>query len=132
MKRRVITGALAAMAAILTAGQSAAQSPEPPAVGERDCFSSRNIRGFSAVDEETVNLRVGARNFYQIKLFAPSNDVEWASGIALIAKGGSFICSGLDATVVVPGPGGPQRYPVTSIRRLTVEEAAALPRNQRP
>jgi hypothetical protein len=132
MKLRSITGALGAIVAISAAGQAAAQAPVQPVETERDCFYSRSINGFSAVDDETVNLRVGVSEVYQIKLFAPSSDIEWASGIAMIARGGNFICSGLDATVVVPGPAGPQRYPVTSIRRLTAEETAALPRDQRP
>ena len=122
-----------ATAALAIAGQAAAQAPAPAAAQTRDCFYSGNIRGFSAVDDETLNLRVGGRSdIVQIKLFAPSNDLKFANGVTLISRGGSFICSKLDATLVVPGPAGPQRYPVTSIRRLTPREVAALPANQRP
>lgn len=120
-----------ALAALAIAGQAAAQAPA--AAQTRDCFYSGAIRGFSAVDDETLNLRVGGRNdIVQIKLFAPSNDLKFANGVALISRGGSFICSKLDATLVVPGPAGPQRYPVTSIRRLTAQEVATLPAKQRP
>jgi hypothetical protein len=129
MKVRPILFALAATAACAAAGQAAAQTPG----GQRDCFYSRNINGFTAVDDETVNIRVGVRDVYQLKLFAPSTDIKWAQGIALVSRGGSFICSRLDADVVVPSTvGGAQRFPVTSIRHLTREEAAALPKNQRP
>ena len=122
-----------ATAALAIAGQAAAQAPAPAAAQTRDCFYSGNIRGFSAVDDETLNLRVGGRSdIVQIKLFAPSNDLKFANGVTLISRGGSFICSKLDATLVVPGPAGPQRYPVTSIRRLTAQEVAALPAKQRP
>ena len=127
------TLALAAVAAMTIAGHAAAQATGQPAAQTRDCFYVGTIRGFSAVDDETVNLRVGGRNdIVQIKLFAPSNDLKFANGVALISRGGSFICSKLDATLVVPGPAGPQRYPVTSIRRLTAQEVAALPAKQRP
>ena len=122
-----------ATAALAIAGQAAAQAPAPAAAQTRDCFYSGNIRGFSAVDDETLNLRVGGRSdIVQIKLFAPSNDLKFANGVTLISRGGSFICSKLDATLVVPGPAGPQRYPVTSIRRLAAQEVAALPAKQRP
>jgi len=125
---------LAALAAMAIAGQAAAApAPVPPASQTRDCFYSGTIRGFSAVDDETVNLRVGGRNdIVQVKLFAPSNDLRFANGVALISRGGSFICSKLDATLVVPGPAGPQRYPLTSLHRLTPQEVAVLPAKQRP
>ena len=125
---------LAALAAMAIAGQAAAApAPVPPDAQTRDCFYSGTIRGFSPVDDETLNLRVGGRNdIVQIKLFAPSNDLRFTNGVALISRGGSFICSKLDATLVVPGPAGPQRFPVTSIHRLTPQEVAALPAKQRP
>lgn len=124
--------AVAALAAAI-AGQAAAQAPPPAEHKQNDCFYSRDIRGFAAVDDETVNIEVGNRkNVYQLKLFASSNDLKFANGLALISHGGSFICSSLDATLVVPGPSGPQRYPVTAIRHLTPAEVTALPRKQRP
>lgn len=122
-----------ATAAMAIAGQAAAQATAQPAAQTRDCFYAGTIRGFSAVDDETLNLRVGGRNdIVQIKLFAPSNDLRWTNGVALVSRGGSFICSKLDADLIVPGPMGPQRYPVTSVHRLTPQEVAALPNKQRP
>ena len=122
-----------ATAAMAIAGQAAAQATAQPAAQTRDCFYAGTIRGFSAVDDETLNLRVGGRNdIVQIKLFAPSNDLRWTNGVALVSRGGSFICSKLDADLIVPGPMVPQRYPVTSVHRLTPQEVAALPNKQRP
>ena len=120
----LILAALAA-AALGTAAQAAP--------GKSDCFYSRNINGFKAVDDETINIRVGGRNdIVQLKLNGPSNDLKWANGVALVSYGGSFICSSLGTTLVVPGPVGSQRYPVASMRRLDPQEAAALPSKQRP
>jgi hypothetical protein len=81
-----------------------------------------------------VLLNVGVHDIYEAKLFAPSNDLKWANGIALVSRGGgNFICSKLDAELVVPSTGiGPQRYPLTSLRHLTKAEVAAMPRKQRP
>lgn len=132
LKSALAVAALAAATAI--AGQAAAaQDPAPAGSKQNDCFYSRNIRGFAAVDDETLNIEVGSRNnVYQLKLFAPSNDLKFANGLALISHGGSFICSSLDATLVVPGPAGPQRYPVTAIRHLTPDEVKLIPKKQRP
>jgi hypothetical protein len=125
------TALLAAIAAAALASPALAQTAAQP----RDCFYSGNVRGFSAVDDETVNFQVGGRNdIVQVKLFHPSNDLKFANGLALISRGGSYICSSMDATVIIPGPvgGDAQRYPVTSIRRLNAQEVAALPAKQRP
>jgi hypothetical protein len=121
---------VAALAAATFAAGAAQAAADPP----RDCFYSRNVRGFSAVDDETVNFQVGGRNdIVQVKLFAPSNDLKFANGIALINRGGgNFICSKLDADVVVPGVSFSQRYPIASMRRLNAQEVAALPAKQRP
>jgi hypothetical protein len=126
--RPVFGTALAAVAAAALAGQAMAAVPK----AKSDCFYSRNIDGFQAVDRETVNIRVGVRDVYQLKLLGSSPDIDWTNRIAVVSRGGSFICSGLDATVVVPSNLGPQRYPVSSIRKLDPAEIAALPKNQKP
>jgi hypothetical protein len=124
---------LTALAAIAIAGQAAAQAP---ASGnqQRNCFYGGNLNGFRAVDDQTVLLNVGVRDIYEAKLFAPSNDLKWVNGIALVSRGGgNFICSKLDAEIVVPSSTmGPQKYPVTSLRRLTPAEVAAIPKKNRP
>lgn len=120
-----MAGALATTAAAEPAAQpDAAQSPG--AAKHTECFWSRSINGFSPVDDQTVDIHVGVKDVYQMKLFAPSPDIKWTEHIALKSHGSSWICSGLDATVIVPSPIGPQRYPVTSIRKLTPTEVAAL------
>lgn len=125
---------------VLTAAALAAQAPaqaaEQTAAGQtRDCFWGRNLNGFRAVDNETLLLNVGVRDVYEAKLAAPSVDLKWVNGIALVARGGgNFVCSKLDADIVVPGTTGmgPQRYPLTSLRHLTAQEVAAIPKKNRP
>ena len=130
--RTVLISAIAATAAAALAGQTFAATAPASTKGHSDCFYSRNVDGFSPVDRETVNIRVGVRDVYQLKLLGSSPDIDWTNRIALVAHGGSFICSALDATVVVPSDLGPQRYPVSSIRKLDATEIAALPKKQRP
>ena len=117
-------------AALMGAAASAAPTASDKAA--KSCFWTRDVNSFQAVDDKTVNIKVGVRDIYQLTLFAPSPDIDWTESVALQSQGSSWICSGLDATLIVPGPIGPQRYPVTSIRKLSTDEVAALPPKQRP
>lgn len=136
--------ALLVTAALAAAGASASQGlaqPAPqtsaPARSSRpqdSCFNARFINGFSAPDEETVYVRVGVRDIYRLKLFAPCLNVDWTMAVALKSRTGSdWICHGMDADLIVPNRGmGPQRCPVTDVHKLTPEEIAALPKKARP
>ena len=127
-----MTRSAALLAACALAG--CAQQPSPPpaaaASGGRDCFSATNVSGFSAVDDDTVDVQVGARRWYRLEIAGVCPNVNWAKGVALVAhSGGSFICQGFDAEIVAPDPGlGPQRCLVNSVRRLSDAEVQALRR----
>ena len=120
-----------ALAALAGCAQQAAPAPATAAAsGARDCFSARSVNGFTAVDDDTVDVQVGARRYYRLELAGVCPNVNWATGVALVSRGGtSFICQGLDADLVVPNPGlGPQRCLVSSVRRLSDAEVQALRR----
>lgn len=119
----LVSGALLLAAPALTAAQTDKPAAKPKA--ERTCFRAQNVDGFNAVDKETVDVSVGVRDVYRLTLFSPSPDIDWTQRIGIEARGGSWICSGMDATIIVPGPIGVQRYPVTAIRKLTPEEIKA-------
>ncbi|MDR6624295.1 DUF6491 family protein [Caulobacter segnis] len=114
--------ALLLAAPTLAAAQGdTAQKPK----SERSCFRAQDIDGFNAVDKETVDVSVGVRDVYRLTLFAPSPDIDWTQRIGVESRGSSWICSGIDATIIVPGAIGVQRYPVTAIRKLAPEEIKA-------
>ena len=48
------------------------------------------------------------------------------------STGSDWICSALDATVVVRSPIGPQSIPVNTIKKLTAAQVAALPAKAQP
>jgi len=123
--------ALAASAAVLTLSATAANAAGK-APSRDQCFWTRNANGFAAQDEHTVNIRVNARDVYQFEMLGTCPDIDWNQRIALISRGSSNICSGMDAEIVTHSPIGPQRCPVRSVRKLTPEEVAALPRKARP
>lgn len=98
------------------------------------CFYSRNISSWTPVGRDTVNVRVNVNDVYQMKLLGDCPNIDWVEGIGIEHHGSPWICSGLDATLVVPQPGGspPLRCAVSSIRKLSKEEARALPPKQHP
>jgi hypothetical protein len=130
------TAALAALLAATAASGAVALEPDAalakPAQSHRDCFWSRSVSSFAAPNENVVYLRVGVRDVYEADLFGPCPDVDWNQAIALISRGSSFICSGLDAEIVTHSTIGPQRCPVRNIRKLTPAEVAALPKRAIP
>jgi hypothetical protein len=119
---------LAAVLLALTAGAAVAADKAPP----RDCFWTRNANGFAAQDDHTLNVRVNSRDVYQFEMMGHCPDMDWNNRIALVSRGGSNICTGMDAEVVTHSPIGPMRCPVHSVRKLTPAEVAALPRKARP
>ena len=133
MTRAIFAGAaVLALAALAGSGRPSAQ-----AQGRSDakaCFYSRNISSWAPVDRSTINIRVTLNDVYQLKLLGDCPNLDWVNSIGLKHQGSNWICSGLDAEILAPQPGGPPaiRCPVTSIRKLSKEEAKALPPKQHP
>jgi len=122
---------IAAMPAAPVAADAASQSAKKTA--NRSCFYARNLDSWTAVDRQTVNLRVGLHDYYQLKLLGDCPDIDWTQTIGMQSKGADWICSGLDVTLIVPQAGiGPRRCPATDLRKLSREEVAALPPKQKP
>jgi hypothetical protein len=126
---------LTVFAAILTiAGASLAADPGPPPASKQACFYSRDIYNFVAVDDRTVNIRVGVKDVYRLDLFNDCTGVQWAEHIELISRPGSFICTGAanDVDLFIHTTVGPLRCPVSNIHKLTPDEIGALSRKQKP
>ncbi|MDO8409696.1 MAG: DUF6491 family protein [Phenylobacterium sp.] len=126
--------ALAALATAACAPTTGSNDLETTtnAPDSRECFFTRNVNGFSAPDDETLYLRVGVRDVYEMQMFAPCPDMDWAQKLGVVSRSGSTVCRGMDATIVTPGPFGQQSCQVRAVRKLTPAEADALPRGHRP
>jgi hypothetical protein len=124
---------LAAVLTLTVAAPAVAQSPAGPAQKpKRQCFFASRVTSFAAADEKIVNLRVGVRDFYQLEMFGPCQDVDWNNQIALVSRGTSTICTGFDAEIISQTTLGPRRCLVRSVRKLTPVEVAALPSRAKP
>ena len=124
----VRTFAVAVVGGVAAVTSAAAQQP----ISARQCFWSHQVNSFAAQGDRLVNLRVGVKDYFQLEHMGPCPDVDWTQKIALVSRGGSTICSGLDAEIVTPSPIGPQKCPVKSVRKLTPTEVAALPKGAKP
>ncbi|MFT4251566.1 MAG: DUF6491 family protein [Caulobacter sp.] len=121
----VLTAAVAAPALAQTptpAPEAAAKAKPAKSSGRDGCFFADNIRGYQVVDDKTLNIEITRKEVYELKLFYASFDLDTAMRIGLKSRGGSWICSPLDAEVIVPETVGRHSYPIQSIRRLTPEE----------
>jgi len=129
---------LSAAAALLLTGAAVAQPVNPPPAVKasppaQQCFFANLVNNFKEVDDHTVDLRVGVNDFYQVTLMGTCDELKWAQAIGLDHRGSPTICTGLDLTLIVPRhPMPPERCPATSIRKLTPEEVAAMPKGQKP
>jgi len=123
-----------AAASFLAATTGLAKSPAEPAETKArgQCFWTHQVHNFASADDRVVNLRVGVKEVYQLEMFGRCQDVDWSQNIAIVSRGSSSICTGLDATIITPSPIGPMRCPVKTVRKLTEAEIKALPRGSRP
>lgn len=122
---------LAALAIGLSAaGETPSTGAAPPA--QRQCFWSHDVHNFAYAPPDRVNLRVGVRDVYELTLFGECSDIDHANVLRFDTHGFSSVCSGLDIDLIVPTTLGPRRCQVRSLRKLTPEEVAALPRRARP
>jgi hypothetical protein len=137
MKKSGILTLIASAGVVLALSGLAVQTPalaQPKPKTGGACFYGSNADGFSAANDRTVYVRAGIRDVYELKLFAPCIDVDWAQHIALRSRSGDFICEGnnVDVEVITPSPIGHQRCQVTSVHKLTEADVAAMPKKDRP
>lgn len=132
MKTVVTLSAVAALT--LTAGVAfafqapASETPAAAAKPQRSCFFASQINGWGAErDEKTAYLYVGAKDVYKAELFSRCMDLDSALAIGVETRGGgSSICDGLDADLLVRSTMGPQRCHITKITKMTPDEVAAM------
>jgi hypothetical protein len=133
MRMKIALAAAAALVAGQAASPVALAKPDAPRYEANQCFYTRNVTSFAAPDDKTLYVRVGVRDVYRFDMFGTCPDIDWNQRLALVSRGSSWICNGMDAEVITHATGlGHQRCPVAHMHKLTPEEVAALPRRARP
>jgi len=122
---------LAAGAAAAMAAACSTQTPPPGGVAGADrgqCFLPSQVTGFHAVDDDTVQVFVGANDVYTLDLAGPCPNVDWSLQVGIRSTGGGdWVCGGLDAELLVPDVSGQgtNRCMVTNIQKLDPDAARA-------
>lgn len=101
-------------------GTDKSASAEPGEDG-RDCFFLSQVSGFTDAGNDRINVSVGPKRTYEFKTFGSCPQLDFAQAIGFDQKGPGTICRGMDVDLIVPTSIGPQRCPVSMIRRLPEE-----------
>lgn len=97
----------------------------------RQCFANRDIANYAQQDRRTVNVRTRFGDVYQIKLAGDCADLNSQRAV-LFQSRGSEVCAGMDVTILVRDGIMQRRCDGQSVRKLTPDEAKALPSDGRP
>lgn len=117
-----------AAAALIAACARQPTAPMASAQGGR-CFSASQVNGFSAVSDRLVDVEVGANRYYRLELTGFCPFVDRSTRIALrTIGGGSWICSGMDAELILPDSPMGERCPVVGVRQISRDEWLAARR----
>jgi hypothetical protein len=113
-------------AAVVAACAATAPGARGPGSANRQCFLASQVNNFWGATDTSVFVRVGVNDVYQLQLSGMCQDIDWANRIALRSTGGgSWVCHGLDAEILIPSTIGTQRCLVTDVRKLSPDEAKA-------
>ena len=130
---RNLAFAVAAGLALAGAGQTFSAEAKAPAVYS-PCFFVTQWGGWKAPDENTLYLGVNMHDVYKVDLSAGSPMLMWPDAhLVSIVRGSSSICTALDLDLKVADSNGfPEGLIAKSMRKLSKDEVAAIPKKYRP
>jgi Family of unknown function (DUF6491) len=136
MKALLFAAALAVGAGAVSVASSQAATDTSPAASQRSCFFSSEWRGWKSRDENTMYLKVGVNDVYEVG-FKSGCRRAMSPGVHLVtvSRGSNSVCSPLDLDIKVAentGPAFPSPCIATSLRKLSDAEAKAIPKKFRP
>lgn len=135
MSRLIPALAATGLAAVLTACAPGPGTTLTDATAGRACFYHDEVSSFRPGETQSVYLRANGSDIFELKASGYCRDLDSANALAFTPLPGSAqrLCVGdytqvsLSASI---SPATPCRVQV--VRRLTAEEAAALPNRYRP
>ena len=103
--RTPLTFAFLLAGTVIAACAATSPTARGPRKPNRQCFLASQVNGFWGATDDSVLVRVGVNNVYQLQLSGMCHDIDWANRIAFRSTGGSsWICQGLDAELLIPSP----------------------------
>lgn len=123
--------AACATALISLAGPAPAQPRDAP---KTPCFFVTQWRGWKSPNPDTIYLGVNMHDVYEVKLSTPSDQLSWPDmHLVSIVRGSNSICSALDLDLKIADTNGFSTPLIArSMRKLTPEEVAAIPKKYLP
>jgi hypothetical protein len=137
-----LTGGLKGLAMTLIAAAALATTPAPATAGaapdgkpRNDCFLTGSWQGWSAPgDGDVLYLRITMHDIYRVDL-TPGSHVHRSPDRFLVnrVRGSNWICSALDLDLTLSDAHGIRQPLIArSLRKLTPDEIAAIPRKDLP
>jgi hypothetical protein len=127
---RLVLVSLAALAAATASFGAQAQPAASPSASGGKCFLTRDLRNHTVGDSHTLYFNVNGRDTYQVTTSdgclagATSSDPIVMDNTASMGR----ICNKMDWDIKVRG----MRCIISDVKKLTPEEAKALPKRLQP
>lgn len=120
MRTAPLFGASACLALAACTSQPVATSAAAAETPSRQCFQARDVNGFSAISDTVLDVKVNSNRYFRLTTDGSCPNTDFRPRIALrTLSGGSWICQGLDAEIVVPDAGGAERCQVRNIQPIS-------------
>ena len=107
----------------------AAQPAGAPAAAQRpggQCFLATQVNSFTPTKAGFVDVRVGASRYFRLELGGGCPNVDWSMRVGIRSVGGgSWICEGYDAELIVPEPGIGGRCPISRVTPISKDQYLA-------
>ena|SRR5436305_884575 len=101
------------------AAQPAATATSAPRPGGQ-CFLASQVNSFTPTKEGFVDVRAGASRYFRLDLGGGCPNVDWSMRVGIRSVGGgSWICEGYDAELIVPDPAGAERCPISKVTMIS-------------
>lgn len=134
MKTTLLAHAAVVAAALALGAGSASAAPYPGPANMSPCFRTTDWQGWRAPSPDVLYLRVRMHDVYQVDLSASAPELMWPTNhLVSRVRGSPMVCSAIDLDLAVADTNGfsSPLFP-KSIRKLTAEEVAAIPKKYRP
>jgi hypothetical protein len=126
---------LSILAAALVAGATsgAATAADKTSKPAKACFQANDVRNWKFYDhQKRVNLTTSRKEVYTGEVIGICPSADFSETLGIKSRLSRFICEGDDAGLFMSDAAGPEHCQMQKIRKLTPDEVAALPAEQKP
>ena len=118
----MVRTAIFALATSALAGCAAPPAANPAMVQRTggQCFLANQVNSFTPTKAGFVDVRAGASRYFRLDLGGGCPNVDWSTRVGIqTVGGGSWICEGYDAELIVPEPGIGGRCPISRVSAIS-------------